>query len=239
MWKIGNKVIKEGRSFVHPETGVTYPSVWMRLSDEDKSSIGLVWEDEPVLPDTRFYFPNGTPRDLDELKKNLIDKTIDTRNNIFTKSDGYYTRQIEEGTEIPLTVRGYRQAVRKASDKIVELVSAVTTIDELKTLYEHTVTGEGENVVVTPAPIDNWPSEDDEFVFVPQQVTRLQARVALKNAGLFDSIEAGLTDPTAIEYWNEASHFQRHSPMLKLIADSMSMTDEQLDQLFIAADGVK
>jgi len=56
-YKIGNRTIQMDRSFVHNE--ITYPRNWIRLSTpEEKASIGMVWEDDPVRASDVYYW-NG------------------------------------------------------------------------------------------------------------------------------------------------------------------------------------
>ena len=66
-YKIGNRTIQMDRSFVHNE--ITYPRNWIRLSTpEEKASIGMVWEDDPVRASDVYYW-NGeldNPKMLDD-----------------------------------------------------------------------------------------------------------------------------------------------------------------------------
>lgn len=78
---------------------------------------------------------------------------------------------------------------------------------------------------------------------VPQSVTKRQARLALLGAGLLDDVEAAIeniTDPmqkrVAQIDWETADSVERSWPMLVQLAKGMlGMTDQQLDELFIAA----
>lgn len=81
--------------------------------------------------------------------------------------------------------------------------------------------------------------QPDAIVVIPTIVTRLQAKIALAQAGLLDSIESLMTDPltdivTKIA-WQDAQTFDRDSVTLQTIAMSMGLTDQQLDDLFTAA----
>jgi len=56
-FKLGTKTIQLDTPFTHND--IQYPANWIRLASEaDKAAIGLVWEDEPVRADDRFYW-NG------------------------------------------------------------------------------------------------------------------------------------------------------------------------------------
>lgn len=77
----------------------------------------------------------------------------------------------------------------------------------------------------------------------PQVVSRFQARAALHLAGLLDQVEALMadpqTDPLARLAWTDAQEFRRTSPTLVAMASALSLTDAQLDQLFITAAGIE
>lgn len=72
-----------------------------------------------------------------------------------------------------------------------------------------------------------------------EAVTALQARIALKQAGLLPSVEAVIAalpeDDEARIYWEYAVTIHRHNPIIERIADVMELTDEQVDALFVAA----
>lgn len=74
---------------------------------------------------------------------------------------------------------------------------------------------------------------------IPQVVSRFQARAALHLAGLLSQVEALMTAPEtdvlARLAWTDAIEFRRDSPTLITMAAALSLTDEQLDQLFTTA----
>jgi len=77
----------------------------------------------------------------------------------------------------------------------------------------------------------------------PQVVSRFQARAALHLAGLLPQVEALMADPAtdtlARLAWTDAQEFRRTSPTLLAMAAALSLTDAQLDQLFITAAGIE
>ncbi len=77
----------------------------------------------------------------------------------------------------------------------------------------------------------------------PQVVSRFQARAALHLAGLLDQVEALMadpqTDPLARLAWTDAQEFRRTSPTLLAMASALSLTDAQLDALFVTAAGIE
>lgn len=77
---------------------------------------------------------------------------------------------------------------------------------------------------------------------VPQSVTPYQARMALLGAGLLPAVEAMMadpaTDPAARIAWEYATVFERHSPFISALAPALDLTEQDVDNLFIAAGRV-
>jgi hypothetical protein len=79
----------------------------------------------------------------------------------------------------------------------------------------------------------------------PEAVTARQARLALLGAGLLDNVEgalAAIPDPLSrraaqIE-WEYALEIRRDSPLIAALAPLLGLTDEQVDDLFRAAEGL-
>lgn len=78
---------------------------------------------------------------------------------------------------------------------------------------------------------------------VPQEVTRFQARAALYQFGLLDDVEAAIADPATDMMlklaWQDALSFKRTSSFVLGMAQALGLTDEQVDDLFIAASGIE
>lgn len=79
-------------------------------------------------------------------------------------------------------------------------------------------------------------------VFVPQSVTRFQAKAALLNAGYLDQVEALMSaDNTPAMYklaWVEALNFERGAQTVAAMQAALGLTDAQIDALFIAASKI-
>ncbi|WP_334109224.1 hypothetical protein [Methylobacillus sp.] len=82
--------------------------------------------------------------------------------------------------------------------------------------------------------------------YVPQQVTRAQGKAALIMEGLWDDVLAyvdSITDPQekalALVALNDTTHWQRTSPFLNGAATALSLSSEDLDNLFIQASGIQ
>lgn len=75
-------------------------------------------------------------------------------------------------------------------------------------------------------------------------VSRLQARAALLEAGLLDTVEKAVNGsvlsgskvtPLVRLAWNEATEFRRSSPTIAAVGQLLGLAEDQLDELFRAA----
>ena len=77
---------------------------------------------------------------------------------------------------------------------------------------------------------------------VPSQVTSVQARKAVLAAGLKTAVEAAVSDSDQAtqDLWYTAEYIERADPILNALAERIwgYTSDEMLDQLFIAAQGM-
>lgn len=80
-------------------------------------------------------------------------------------------------------------------------------------------------------------AEAKRLASVPQSVTMRQAARALLDAGLLDDVEALVaTLPRAYQIdWEKASVVERSNPLVEIVRQQKSMTDTQIDDLFITA----
>lgn len=77
---------------------------------------------------------------------------------------------------------------------------------------------------------------------IPTTVTRFQARVALVQAGHFDTIDTYIatlpkTDVKRLA-WEDAAEWERASPTLNFLANMLGLTDTDVDALFILASSI-
>ena len=85
----------------------------------------------------------------------------------------------------------------------------------------------------------------EPVIVIPEQVTRAQGKVALVQAGLFQDVVTyidNLPEPNrtlAQIAFNETNTWRRSSEWLNQIANELSITQEQLDNLFITAAGIE
>ena len=147
---------------------VNYPSNWLRLSTaEEKTAVGIVEVADPKVYDSRFYFSDGTEKDLDD--KNTVDpttgelvKNLDGSQNItygvktilknaekaeaasrLANYDWYVVRKLEKSIEIPTKIQNYRDEVRTACDTREKEIDACSNAASLKTLYGSTEQKDG------------------------------------------------------------------------------------------------
>lgn len=96
-------------------------------------------------------------------------------------------------------------------------------------------TGQVEYVESVPPP-----TIDQEPIVVPEFVTPRQVRLLLLSQNLLDQVEAIIaqSDRATQIAWEFASEFRRKDPLLLALATQLNLTDEQLDQFFIAASQI-
>jgi hypothetical protein len=74
----------------------------------------------------------------------------------------------------------------------------------------------------------------------PASVSRMQAMVALNNAGLLTQVESFIAAQDAMTQlvWNNAQSFSRNSELLARAAAALDLTSAEVDQLFASAAAV-
>jgi hypothetical protein len=108
---------------------------------------------------------------------------------------------------------------------------------------DYSVTDTGANPVIGVLPLPDWATGISEPSVppppVPQQVTPYQARVALLQAGLLDTVNALMASeetPAAAKIaWEYATYIERTSPFIQALAPALGLTEQQIDNLFLAA----
>lgn len=77
---------------------------------------------------------------------------------------------------------------------------------------------------------------DQQLNNIPQEITMRQARLQLLEVGLLDDVEAlvALDRNSQIE-WEYANEVYRQSPLIEAVKEAMSLTDEQIDNMFLEA----
>ena len=179
-YKYSGRIIRAGKAWTDND-GIRHPSSWMRWSDEHKTTMGLVWEDDPAPFDNRFYWSAGVPRALDDvnevdedgnalldedgnqvvtlgLKSQYKAQTKVTAGGLLSPTDWYIIRyQEDNAAAIPTDIATYRAAVRTASGTIEAAIDGAADLDAFIALFDVPVDSDG--VPTGNAPINDWPEE--------------------------------------------------------------------------------
>lgn len=94
-------------------------------------------------------------------------------------------------------------------------------------------------LAMNPEPYVPQPEPDPlEAERASMKVSRLQARVAMRAAGILSAVEAAVLasgNADTQDAWTSAVEFRRFSPTILALAAQIGLTDAQLDDLFRAA----
>ena len=180
-WKLGDKIIREGRSWSN--NGVTHPTNWAIWSDADKKAAGLTWEDPPASYDNRFYWDASTPKALDDVNevdsggKAVLDEkgeqvvTLGLKSQwkatikqqaagLLAPTDWYVTRKAEDSTAtIPSNVTTYRAAVRTKSGQIEAAIDGAADHAAFIALFDTPMDDQDPPQPTGNPPIADWPDE--------------------------------------------------------------------------------
>ena len=161
VWKHNGRTIQTGRAWVSDDNK-KYGAGWNNLTDAEKKSAGLVWEDDPVVEvfDKRFYNSVGKEKSLTDLglKSIYIAQTKNTANDLLSKSDWEITRKAEKGTAIASATSTYRDKVRTACDTIETKINNCSNLKEFMALFDSPTDSKGE--VNGKPPIYDFPDEE-------------------------------------------------------------------------------
>ena len=81
-WKYKNRTIRAGKGWID-DNGTKHPKTWMRWTDVEKTSFGLVWEDPPASEapfDNNFYWGRQADGTLIERALTDVNETDDDGN---------------------------------------------------------------------------------------------------------------------------------------------------------------
>ena len=124
------------------------------------------------------------------------------------------------------------------NNKVVNTIE-VESLDFLPNLIDGSIGGIGWDYINGEliAPIKPEPPK-----VIPQSITIRQAREIVIKMGLFQTVEDtlnGIEDDTqrliARNYWEYSEVFERNHQILLALTAALGLTDEQLDEMFIAA----
>ena len=103
----------------------------------------------------------------------------------------------------------------------------------------------GEVYTVKVEPMTNEEKQARARINVPDSIDMRRARLALLQAGLLDTVETAIVGMSGTEgkaariEWEYATVIRRNHPLVGLLQESLSLTDEQMDELFIAANNLE
>ena len=149
---------------------INYPANWLRLTTKaEKEAIGITEIADPDVYDLRFYWEDGTPRDLDDVNEtdkdgNLV-KNIDgsqrvklgvktilkneekqIAKSLLNEYDWQVVRKVEKGTEIDSAIVTYRDGIRAAYTTRKTEIDNCADTTALVTLYGATYDENGDFV---------------------------------------------------------------------------------------------
>jgi len=179
-WKHNGRIIKVGKSWTD-DSGVTHPSNWDVWDDATRASVGVVWEDAPVVEhyDKRFFWSAGNPKALEDvaqvdeagnpvldesgnqviakgLKSTWLAKVKQTAYNLLKPTDWLILRALVNPLDpVPMAVSQYRSAVKSRSSAIETLIQSRQTHAEFVAMFDAPLDADG-NPTGNP-PIHNWP----------------------------------------------------------------------------------
>ena len=178
MFILNGKSLSPDSPFTTPD-GTQYPARWLRLSTpQQREAIGITEAPDEIPHDQRYFWGydqegNLIPKQLEDeivtpedgepytqtgLKTQHIRQTKETANSLLQPTDWYITRNFERNIEVPVGIVSYRAEVLAVSDAREILISSVTSVEELKSLYESSTVGIGTSVVNHPPVMPEWPS---------------------------------------------------------------------------------
>jgi len=179
MWTYTGQRKREGRVW-QDNNGIKYPAQWWgRTTQEEKEAVGLVWVDDPVPYDNRFYWSADLPKAIDDvnavdddgnaildedgvqviirgLKWNAVQQTKTTAAGLLQPTDWMVIKAAEVADyTVPSEVTTYRAAVRTASNTIETAINGAADHAAFMALYDAPVDADG--MPTGNAPINDWP----------------------------------------------------------------------------------
>jgi hypothetical protein len=131
MFLLDGKPLSPDVAFTTPD-GTQFPANWLRCATpEERAAIGITEVPDPAPYDQRFYWGPGLPKDHGQLVDQWNDQTRETANSLLQPSDWMVIREADNGAEVPLEVKEYRQAIRQRCGTKLDAIEATTTTEEL------------------------------------------------------------------------------------------------------------
>jgi len=133
MFMLDNRTVSVDCAFTHND--IQYPANWLRLaSPEERAAIGIIEVADPERYDDRFYWGPGNPRDLGQLKEQMIGQVKSIAGSLLAPTDWKIVRAAEGVKACDQETLYSRAAIRAASDTNEAAISACATVDELSSI---------------------------------------------------------------------------------------------------------
>ena len=150
--------------------GSQYPANWLRLSTAtDRAAVpdsGITWEAGPVWYDQEFYWGQGKPKTVADLKTDWVQRQKDIANSLLVPTDWMAIRAAEGGTAVPTDIKNYRAAVRTQCGLREVTINACADTDKLCATIRNTLPS---TVVGTASNGATEKKQEDGSSFDPKQ----------------------------------------------------------------------
>jgi len=133
MFMLNNHPVSVDCAFTH--NNIQYPANWLRLaSPAERAAIGITEVADPERYDDRFYWAPGNPKDLDQLKTQMVGQVKSIAGSLLAPTDWKIVRAAEGVKACDQETLDSRAAIRAASDTNEAAISACATVDELSSI---------------------------------------------------------------------------------------------------------
>lgn len=135
--------------------GTQYPANWLRLSSpEERAAIGITETPDPPSWDQRWawgYDSEGNLiwKDHTQLIEQWAAQTRTTAGTLLSPTDWMVIRQTDNGTEMPLDWKLWRELIRISTNEKVTAINATVTTEELA-------------AYITGSAYNTWPSDPSQ-----------------------------------------------------------------------------
>jgi len=142
MLLLDGKQLRPGRPFTH--NGIQYPANWLRLTSwAEKEAIGITEVPDPAPVDTRFYWSEGNPKQLEDttdvasgitttgLKTQWKAQQDQTAYSLLAPTDWYVVRKSETDEAIPVSITSFRGEVRTVCEGRKVAIDGATDVPSL------------------------------------------------------------------------------------------------------------
>lgn len=134
MFLLNGNTLSQGTPF-KDANGFQYPANWLNLSTaEEKAAIGITEITDPAIYDDRFYWGVNIPKDVDQVKANLVSQSKATAGSLLSVTDWKVIRAAEGGLAVDANTTAKRTAIRTKSNELESAITACTTVEQLASL---------------------------------------------------------------------------------------------------------